>query len=527
MQNKNPGNLLLTNGRIFTGPPWKIPVDALAVQNGKVVAFGDEARGLRNEFGADEIINCKGAMVLPGFIDSHLHLANLGESLSQLSFPEKSTAEEIRQAVAREVNRRETGEWIVGGKWNRQHLGGFPDRSLLDPVSPENPVALRSRDMHSLLLNSRAIESLDIAGKLNSSLGKYISRDGNGAPTGILQEDTIRIFEEERPQPTPEELRRFYQQAGDHCLQHGITSVHSIERIPGWRTLRNMHSTNKIPIRTGVLLPIDALDAVIEAGEYSGHGDNWLWTIGMKIFTDGALGSQSAWMKEPYEQSDDYGMALTDPETFREQIIRAHENRLSLGIHAIGDAAVKMTLQALNSAQQKKDLLDRIEHLQVFDPADLDILPTNLTASVQPIHLFGDREPADRVWGERARYAYAFRALLDAGIRLAFGSDAPVEAVNPWSGILAAVERRKSASEPSWYPEEQLSLEESLTAYTANGATSAYRKGRLGSLDIGAYGDIVILNCDPWDIPATEYETVKPVMTILNGNVVYSNGTIG
>ena len=520
----NPGDLYLTNGTIYAGSPWKNPVQSIAVKNGHVIALGDAATEHLSGYFEDQTIDLDGRVVLPGFIDSHIHLTSLGESLSQLAFHEDSDIGQIQKMVQTEVAHKTPGEWITGGKWSRHTLGGFPDKQCLDEVAPDNPVALYSKDLHSLLVNSAGLRTLGIDSNTTAPAGGAIVTDGQGEPTGILQETAMQIFENNRPKPSLEQLFEYHTTAAEYCYQYGITAVHSIESMDSWSALTRFYNEGNIALRTGVLLPVEHLDQIIEQGIRSGQGDDWLWTIGIKIFTDGALGSNSAWMKEPYEGSEDCGMPLTDPETLESQVRQAHNHHLSLGIHAIGDAAINMTLSALQSESAEK-LFDRIEHLQVVDPEDLQRLPKNFTAAVQPIHLFGDRKPAEQFWGDRARYAYAFDTVHRQGTRLCFGSDAPVEEANPWQGIQAAVARRQHATESPWYPEEKISLNQALTAYTAHGAETAYRGNRLGMLRENTPGDLVVLNANPWEAAETDLGEIQPALTVINGNIVYRDGT--
>jgi len=517
--------LLLVNGQIYTGPPWTDPTEAIAIEDGYVTAQGDRALSMRQNFSPEYILDVDGAMVLPGFIDSHLHLTALADSLNELEFPEDSDEEEIRARVAETVRNRDSGEWIIGGKWSYHTLNGFPEKTMLDGVAPANPVALRSKDMHSLLLNSAGLTSLGITGDTPDPEGGRIRRDAQGNPTGILQEQAVYLFEERRPHSEFSVFRRHHRQVAEHCLKYGITGVHTIETVREWTQYQRIRESGGLRLRVGGLLQADEPEAIPEAGYASGAGDNWLWTIGIKLFADGALGSGTAWLKEPYEGTGDRGVAILTREQLRNLITFAHENGLSLGVHAIGDAAVAMVIRGFSEydSRRREELRDRIEHLQLIDPGDLRNIPGDLIAAVQPVHLLGDREPADQVWGERARYAYAFQSLSENGVRLAFGSDAPVEEVNPWAGIQAAVERRGNADETPWYPQERISLEAALAGYTVNSAFAGYRDGVLGTLEPGAAGDVIVLNRDPWEIPSTELHTIHPAITICNGAVVYSD----
>lgn len=487
-----------------------------------MAAHDAEATSLHLEFAGNEVLDLQGATVLPGFIDSHIHLSQLGESLAQVAFSELSSPEEIQKVVELAVRERQPGEWITGGKWSREALGDFPTRALLDPVSPDNPVALYSKDLHTVLLNTCALNALGIIADTPVPRGGLLPRDADGQPTGLLREHAIRLFESNRPAPDDATFERWYRLAMQYCLRRGITTVHTIESLDGWDRLRELPQRASPSLRLGSLLLLEDLDRVIARGYRSGQGDDRRWIIGIKIFADGALGSRSAWLKEPYTGTDDCGMSLISPEELAAAVDRAHGHRLSVGIHAIGDAAVECVLTAL-AEHHRSGYRDRIEHVQLIDPRDLSRIPPGLVASVQPFHLPGDRKSAEKYWGDRARYAYAFRSLKEHGMTLAFGSDAPVEDANPWPGIQAAVARRTSANEASWYPEERIALEEALTAYTEHGARAAYREDRIGSLRIGAQGDAVVLDRNPWEVPATELHSIRPRMTILAGEVVHTH----
>ncbi len=519
------GDVLLVNGRIYPGPPWNEPTNSLAIENGLVSAHGANALQRHSQFASHQIIDCQHRVVLPGFIDSHVHLTSLAESLDQLAFPESTPASDIRELLSKEVNTRAPGDWIIGGKWSRHTLGGLPDATLLDPVSPQHPVALHSKDLHTVLLNSRALAMLDIGRGTPDPAGGEILRDDSEDPTGMLIENAVTLFEERRPRPDFDLFREQHRGVVKHCWRHGITGVHAVEQMRDWEYYRALHEQHALGLRIGGLLPVEESEAIVSRGYRSGRGDDALWVIGIKMFTDGALGSCTAWMKEPYEGTGEYGVPLMSRQQLAGDVSRAHNQGLSVAIHAIGDAAVGMTVDVLreHSSRRSAGLRDRIEHFQLVDPEDLRNIPDGLVGAVQPCHLPGDRGPAEKVWGDRSRYTYAFNSLADHGVVLSFGTDAPVEGIDPWLGIQAAVDRRTSGEEDSWYPAERVSLEESLTAYTHNNGLTGYRPGRMGSLAVGACGDAVVLAQDPWEISSLELKTVKPVCTILNGNVVFSD----
>ncbi len=237
------------------------------------------------------------------------------------------------------------------------------------------------------------------------------------------------------------------------------------------------------------------------------------------------MGSKSAWLKEPYESSTNTGMPLVSPEELNESVRGAHQNQRSVAIHAIGDAAVEMALRSLSGASENfATLRNRIEHFQLFDPRDDHLFPGDLFASVQPAHMYDDYVPAKKQWGLRWENAYAFRNIMESGGTLCFGSDAPVAEPDPWIGIQAAVTRRIPAKTDPWNKAQKISLEEALSAYTYEAARAGYREESLGSLHPGKIADMIILNRDPFQIPETELDTVRTEMTIVDSEVVWSDG---
>ncbi len=514
------------NGKIYPGPPWNFTCSALSIRQGRVAAFGEEALQDRSEFSSGEVIDVAGAAIFPGFIDSHVHLTELGASLEQLAFPADTGPEEIRRLVARETENKNPGEWIVGGQWSLHSFPDFPNKTLLDSVAPAHPVALYSKDLHSLLLNSRALELLRINTDTPDPENGVIMRDTDSRPTGVLREHALQLFEARREPRHARAFERLHTQAADYCLKRGITTVHSIEIPAHWQRLKTLAARGTLQLRVGVLLRPDEFETIEHFPVQSGQGDDWCWLIGVKIFADGALGSRSAWLKTPYEKSDDRGMALVSYQELMQQVSRAHQHKLSVGIHAIGDAAVEMALQVLlHTRRQGAGVLrDRIEHFQLIDPADCRSIPSDLFAAVQPVHMAGDRSLAEEHWGERSRFAFALHTLQRSGVHLCFGSDAPVEEADPWKGIQVAVTRRTSGVDNPWNSDEQISLAAALTAYTYNGALAAYRERVLGSLHVGTRGDAVVLSEDPFRVQPEQLSEIKPIMTIVGGKVVYTDG---
>jgi len=501
-------DLLLVNGRILTmaGRDGQ----ALAAADGKVIAVGEEAEvaGLRGP--RTRVVDLEGRLALPGFTDSHVHLGSLGLRLSRVDLTSARTLPRTLRRIAARASRTPVGGWITGGGFDKNHWGdAFPSRLDLDAVAPRHPVAVNSRDGHSLWLNSLALKRCGLTRSTPTPPGGVILRDARGRPTGILQERALALvyqceaFQERRA--GREELLV----ALRHLLRRGVTSAHAMEEIDLFGLLQEARDRGELGPRITIYRHVSVLEEMARAGVRSGFGDEWLRIGGIKLLVDGALGSQTAWLFRPYENASAAGCGvpvLSGPE-LRAVIARAAGAGLACAVHAIGDRANAEALEALAapevrraSSRGRPALPHRIEHAQLLRRRDVPrFARLGVVASMQPCHILGDIEAAERYWGKRSRWAYPLRSLAKTGAILAFGSDAPVETADPIAGVYAAVQRQSRDGRPAkgWYrKEEGISTTAALRGYMLGPARATGEARLKGKLSRGYLADIVVLSED-------------------------------
>ena len=519
------------DGSIWTGGA---PASALAVRGGRIAAVG-ETRDLRDAFPAFARVSLGGLTVLPAFTDSHIHVASFGLSLRQVDL---RGAASLRDAVARvgdAVRAAGAAEWIQGGGWDKNLWpeGRFPRRGDLDPVTGGRPALLRSKDGHTAWANTAALALAGITRDTPDPEGGLIVRDpATGEPTGLLAERATHPLLALAGRPSPEALERAILDASAVLHRAGVSGVHVVEGKEVFAAFQRLRARGALTLRVCMIVPEDGLDAAIALGLRTGFGDATLRVGGVKIFSDGALGSQTASMLEPYEgQADNRGVVVRTREQLHALVGRAASAGIASVVHAIGDRANRWVLDAIEAARDDSarfGLRHRIEHVQVLHPDDLPRLARlGVVASMQPIHCTQDRDIADRYWGARARYAYAFRSLLECGTRLTFGSDAPVETPDVLAGIHAAVTRRRSGEpeRPAWYPEECLTVGEAVRAYTEGPAYAAGEEREKGALRAGCVADFVALSGDPFAVAPDALPGLRVALTVVDGEVRYSGSS--
>ncbi|MCH7811540.1 MAG: amidohydrolase, partial [Chloroflexi bacterium] len=437
-----------------------------------------------------------------------------------------SVEEAVRRAGERAASTSPAG-WVRGAGWD-QHLwpgGRFPSRRDLDAIAPDQPVVLTHTSAHCVWVNSAALRAANVTATTEPQPGGAIDRDEQGEPTGILRDNASRLIYDAMPRPSREERMAAVRDVVAHAHGFGITGVHAMDVGRGeLRALRTLIAAGGLRLRVRVYLSAARLDDWL-GHVRTGDGVELLRIGGVKFFADGALGSLTAWMLAPYAGSDDSGLALQSPEELEAQLRQALEHGLAPAVHAIGDRANREALAILERTRDlAPELPRRIEHAQLLAPEEIArFAALGVTASVQPIHATQDMAKVDRYWGERGRTAYAFATLLANGANLAFGSDSPVETMDPLAGVHAAVTRRRSDGEPAagWYPEERISLEAALAAYSSGCAAAAGEEASVGKIAVGYHADFVVLSndlfiIDPMEIPATRVET-----TVVGGEIVY------
>jgi predicted amidohydrolase YtcJ len=527
-------NLVLYNGVIHTMDDRLPRAQAVAIAGNRVLALGDDATARELLAPGGEAIDLKGRAVVPGFVDSHLHFVEYVLRLRRIDLAEVPTLDEALARVAARATQTPLGEWLLGGGWNRNLWpgGAFPTRADLDAVAPQHPVALTSKDCHVIWLNSRALAQVGITAQTPDPAGGKIERDAAGEPTGILKERATKLAEEAIAKPPMKTLLTLLREGIANAQRAGLVGIHDCEDGRAFTAFQILHRQDELGLRVLMHIPVENLETAIQLGLRSGYGDDFLRVGGVKIFADGALGARTAVMLEPYEgEPDNRGIVVAPLDELRRLVSMAHQSGLSVAVHAIGDSANRTVLDALTMAVEQPRtattpaLPHRIEHVQLLHPADVPRLAKlGVVASMQPIHATSDMEIADAHWGARSRWAYAWRSLLQSGTVLAFGSDCPVESLDPLRGIHAAVTRRRpdgSPGEEGWYPAQRLTVAEAVRAYTRGAAYAAGQEAVTGSITPGKLADLVALSrdiftCDPMDILDTEV-----LATVLDGRFVY------
>jgi predicted amidohydrolase YtcJ len=527
--------LVLVNAVVRTLDAHGTTASAVVARGGRIVYVGDGS-GARAAagMGTPEVLDLGGACVLPGLVDAHLHFAWYARSLEEVDAGTRTSAEALERVRARAATMR-AGEWIGGSGWDHNEWDRLPSRQDLDAVAPHHPVALKAKSGHAMWVNSAALERAAIRAGTTDPPGGKIVRDAAGGPTGILYENAMALVWAVIPERPVESIAESMREAQRRALAAGLTGFHDFDGVGSFRALQLLDERGALAMRALKGIPREMLGEAIALGLRSGFGSGLLRLGHLKLFADGALGPQTAWMLEPYEGTSSTGIPTLTPEELRADIARARRSGIACAVHAIGDAAVRGVLDAYEAARledgaaapgARTRLPDRIEHAQLIAPADIPRLANlGITASMQPIHATSDMLIADRHWGGRAATSYAWRSVLDAGAALAFGSDCPVETISPLAGIHAAVTRRRADGSPGpggWRSGQRVSVEEAVRAYTLGAARAAGRQDAAGTIEEGKLADFTVLEADPFAIDPHEIRNVPVRTTIVAGRVCWT-----
>lgn len=520
-------DVLFTGGTVYTGDAGR--PRALAVRGHEIVAV-DQAEcldGLRGP--RTRVVDLRGRALLPGFIDAHVHFGWYALSRERVNLDPARTLEEGLALVQRAAGSLPPGAWLEGRGWDRNRWGRLPTAAALDRVTGRRPAVLSSHDGHALWLNAAALRAAGIGPNTLDVPGGRIERDARGQPTGVLFERAQELVRHAVPEPTVAELAEAIRRALPVAAAVGIVGIHNLEGAPSLRAFAALRRADALSLRVFHGLPHAELGAASRLGMETGFGDDWLRLGPVKLFADGALGSRTAFLLDDYEgQPGDRGIATLDPEGLRRDLVQAARAGLAVAVHAIGDGAVRMVLDAMEWARAQDEAtrraLFRVEHAQLVHPDDVPrFRQLDVVASMQPIHAVADRLVADQHWGARARHAYAWRSLLEAGAPLAFGTDAPVERIEPLRSLHAAVTRQDvdGAPEGGWYPEQRLTLEEAVRAYTLGSAAAEGAQAVRGSLEPGKLADLVVLSLDPFGRGPEALLEVEVDVTMVGGRIVH------
>ncbi len=528
-------DLLLLNARVITMNPQQPAAQAIAITSERITWVGDDVEA-RRLFPGARTLDMRGATVLPGLIDAHTHLMNLGQSLLRLNLKDVPNEHQAVAMVKERVASTAPGEWILGWGWDEgKWASHYPDNEALSAVSPRNPVYLVGLHGYAAWANKRALE---IAGVTRDTKdpdnGKILHDDKTGEPTGILVNHAQELVQKHVPQPTLEQAKRAIELAARDCARNGLTSVHEAQVTPVMlQAFRELLREGRMPIRLYVMLD-GANAALVE--EWLRRGpeidpQHHLTIRAFKLFADGALGSRGAFMLTPYSDAPQTKGIVTTPETQIHSLSRRSLQRgFQVCTHAIGDAANRMTLDAYARALQElpaRDARFRIEHAQVLSAEDIPrFAKLGIIASMQPVHATSDMPWAEqRIGPERIKGAYAWRSLLQTGARLALGSDFPGETLNPFYGIYAAVTRQDPRGAPAggWYPDQRMTLDQALRGYTINAAYAEFEENAKGSIAPGKLADLTVIATEITKVAPQEMLSVRVLKTMVGGKFVYDS----
>jgi predicted amidohydrolase YtcJ len=531
----------LVTGRIATfagesGFGW---VEAIGIRGG-VVAFAGSAIELetRADPHTRRVELEPGEIGIPGLTDAHIHLTDTALAVDHVDLSTAATLDDGIQVIAEAARRTPAPGWIEGAGWDHRRWGAYPTADWLERAAPGRLVALRSFDHHAVLASQAALAAAGIDTQSPDPPGGIISHDGDGTPDGVLFENASELVVRLIPPPDPETIRRAVAALGRQLVSLGVVGAHepgSLGTDTRNRLLdlyAELAEAGELGVRLRAGVQSDGLDNAIERGWRSGAAIGGSGTAGLsfgwlKLFADGTLGSRTAAMLEPLEGSTSRGIFTTPPDELESLADRALAAGITTQIHAIGDAAVRASLDALAPTAASATFMPRLEHIQLCHPDDrARFAVLGVAASVQPIHLREDAATARRDWGARAESAgYTWKSLLDAGAVVAFGTDAPVVPIDPWPGIALSVLRR----DPSWPdeveaygPHEAIALEQALRAATVGPARTA-RDQLGGRLVPGSRADLVVLPAAPDEAPrsAASFAEVRPRLVLMDGEVVF------
>ncbi len=521
------------NGNVYTGAPGKSArAEAFAVKAGKIVAVGDTAT-IRKLAGKNTLaFDLAGAFVMPGFNDAHVHLANAGFEKLNVNLIGTRSLAEMQQRIADRVKAAAPGEWIVGRgwdhtKWTQQVL---PSRADLDKVTGDHPAVFGRVDGHILVANTAALKAAGINSESKDPEGGKIDRDAAGAAHGIIRETAMRLVGSKVPPPTKAMRRRAIELALQDAARWGITSAQDNSSWEDFLVYEELQRQNKLTLRITEWLPFDeSVENLKKARAHHQKMDSWLRTGLLKGMMDGSLGSGTAALLTPYsDDAKNSGLPRYTQERLNQMVAERIAADFQIGIHAIGDRGAELALNAFaygakQASKDPKELRLRIEHDQVIAPEqfaryrDLGVI-----ASVQPSHLLTDMNWAEaRIGKERAKISYPWAQFLQNGVRLAFGTDYPVEPITPFRGLYAAVTRKNEIGLKSYYPEQAVTIDQAIAAYTRGAAYAEFAESEKGSIAPGMHADFVVLDRDITNVRPEDILLTKVLRTVVGGKTVY------
>jgi len=523
-------DIVVVNAAVWTGVRGAPDAQGVAARGGRIVAVGSDQEVNRTVGPRTRVVDAGGKMVVPGFIDSHVHFITGGAALASVQLRDARTPAEFVRRIHDYARTLPAGAWITEGNWDHSLWGGeLPRKEWIDSVSPNNPVWVSRLDGHMALANSAALRAARVTAATRDVEGGEIVRGTGGEPTGILKDNALDLVDRAVPEPTTAQQDRALDAAMRYVAEQGVTSV---QHMGGWGDLaafRRARAAGRLRTRISAAVPLATWERLRDTVAARGRGDEWLRIGSLKGFVDGSLGSHTALMHEPFSDTGTGTGLLTTPEAELYAWTRGADRAgLQVAVHAIGDRANTLILDVFERVAREDGARDRrfrVEHAQHLRAADiprfgrLGVIP-----SMQPYHLIDDGRWAMAVIGpERAKGTYAFRGLLDGGATLAFGSDWFVAPPTPLEGIYAAVTRRTldDRNPGGWVPEQKITVEEALRAYTSGAAYAQFLEREKGTLEPGKLADWVLIDRDLRTTAPETLRDARVLMTVVGGDVVY------
>ena len=521
------------NGKIWTGTGTD--VTALAIKDGTIVIAGSDAEMSRYKAIGTRIVDLDGKRVIPGFIDNHTHFIESGLNLGQVNLLGVDSKETFVKIIGDYAAKLPKGAWVLGGLWDHESWGGeLPRKEWIDAVTPNNPVFLFRYDGHMAIGNSLALERASITKDTKDPVGGKIVHDADGNPTGVFKDLAMPLVIQAIPSPSYEELDAAFDRAQKLALSYGVTQIHDMGHAldaDGFSSLlafQRAKEHGQLNMRVFSFTRLDEWQRMADYIDANGRGDDWLRWGGVKGFVDGSLGSTTAWFYDAYVDEPDSAGIPWDIKAIGKQIHGADGAGLQIAIHAIGDRGVDWVLGTFDSAEKLNGARDRrfrVEHAQHFSPDTVVSFKNfDAIASMQPYHAIDDgRWAVKRIGEDRIKRSYAWRSILDGGVKLSFGSDWNVATLDPIQGLYAATSRQTTdgANPNGWVPEQIITMEETLTAYTQGNAYAGFQDDKLGKLQAGYLADFVVLSDDVLTASPEDIKNTKVLRTVIGGKDRY------
>lgn len=537
-------SLILTNGKIVTMDPSNPRAEAVAVKNGQFVKVGSNEDVLPFKDENTKVIDLEGKMLVPGFIDSHMHLLYYGNSLQTVDLSGSKSIEEIIQRAKTFIANHplQENQWVQGGGWNQDYfdIKRFPNRYDLDKISTEYPIAFTRACYHVVIVNSKALELTGITKGTSQVEGGHFDVDENGEPLGIFRENARYLIYDKIQEPDLDGVKNMIISGCKNALRQGITSIQTddLEALPSkdfekvLKAYTELSEDGQLPIRIyeQCLLPhIDRLQKFLDLGYRTGNGNAFFKIGPLKLLGDGSLGARTAYLCKPYaDDPSTCGIPVFTQEELDELVTTAHNSGMQIAIHGIGDKIMYMAFESLEKAQRqnpRKDARHGIVHCQITDEILLDkFKELDAIAYIQPIFIGYDLHIVeDRIGKERTKTSYNWKGLFDRGVHVACGSDCPVEPFDVLPNIYAAVTRKDLSGYPEngWLPEQKLTVDQALYGFTLGAAYASFEENIKGSIEVGKLADMVVLSDDLYAIDPDKIKDVSVEMTFVGGHLAY------